>query len=297
MGDNKTIEVVWQLSRGWWDAQIFEDLFSHRLWMPVNAHCFVHRSSIAEVEGDGAIIMFPGQHCVQSFPPDSMSRVLAPFKWVLFINYGDEESLYPTRLLNHPNMKYWEQMPIPGVHDFADRRIPIGYPPPAVEQEIVNDGRIYDWSFCGQITHVRRHQCAAGYRQIPRGYTVETDGFAKGLSPKEYHTILAWSKIVPCPSGNGTPDSFRLWEALEAGCVPIADGLNHRPHYPKGYWQAAIGEEPPFPIIEDWSTLPTVISSELDKWPHNANRIGAWYLGWKRRLAYALEADLNELTR
>ena len=30
--------------------------------------------------------------------------------------------------------------------------------------------------------------------------------------------------MIPCPSGPATPDSFRLWEALEAGCVPIADG-------------------------------------------------------------------------
>ena len=26
-----------------------------------------------------------------------------------------------------------------------------------------------------------------------------------------------------CPSGYATPDSFRLYEALEAGCVPLAD--------------------------------------------------------------------------
>ena len=33
-----------------------------------------------------------------------------------------------------------------------------------------------------------------------------------------------WKSIfVPCPRGNSSPDTFRLYEALEAGSIPIVE--------------------------------------------------------------------------
>jgi hypothetical protein len=52
-----------------------------------------------------------------------------------------------------------------------------------------------------------------------------TSGFKQGLSGDEYSKIISDSKIVLCPKGFNSPESFRHYEAMRAGCVIISEKL------------------------------------------------------------------------
>lgn len=76
---------------------------------------------------------------------------------------------------------------------------------------------------------------------------VKTSGFGSGYSPHLYAHFLEDSVFAPCPAGNA-PETIRLFDALEMGCIPISlkhDFLNGVPCLPK----------PPFPVIDSWSEL------------------------------------------
>ena len=52
-----------------------------------------------------------------------------------------------------------------------------------------------------------------------------TNGFMKGYSKTEYKNYLLQTKILLCPSGFVSPETFRLFEGLNAGCVVISERL------------------------------------------------------------------------
>jgi len=82
-----------------------------------------------------------------------------------------------------------------------------------------------DWMFAGQVsTYTRRLMCAEQLRKMSGGLLVETEGFqAQAITPMEYYRSLASAKIALCPGGAETPDSWRAWDALNAGFIPILD--------------------------------------------------------------------------
>jgi hypothetical protein len=52
-----------------------------------------------------------------------------------------------------------------------------------------------------------------------------TNGFMRGYSKKEYKSFLLQTRILLCPKGFVSPETFRLFEGLNAGCIVISDKL------------------------------------------------------------------------
>jgi hypothetical protein len=159
--------------------------------------------------------------------------------------------------------------------------------------------------FCGQDTHGRRHDAVAAARAsapADRRLVLPTDSFLAdgtndrgGLDREAYAQAMADTRVAPCPSGPVSPDSFRLYEALEAGAVPVADGSSPKGHVP-GYWPFVFGEPVPFPVLDNWAELAEHVARVDAEWPRPASRMLAWWLAYKRKLAYALWADIEELS-
>lgn len=82
-------------------------------------------------------------------------------------------------------------------------------------------------------------------------YVMPSNGFAGGYNVGLYSAIMEDSIFAPCPSGNN-PETIRLYDALELGCVPIS--LSHEFLFEKDAL-ALIGPVP-FPILDSWSELP-----------------------------------------
>lgn len=226
---------------------------------------------------DGAVVVIPAR--AQADSVEQINAELKKMRWCIVILTGDEEHDFPWRDLRHDRMLVWIMSPKKGVHDDAAFRIGSGYraeAPELLEGFGLTD-RPFDWFFAGQITHEARESCATQLRNMEGGRLLETHGFGQGMAYDMYLEHMANAKFVPCPSGPVSPDNFRLYEALEAGCIPIGDGGD--------YWSYLFGEPVPFPVLTDWAKLPEILPSLLNNYQPLANKVFAWWQLYKRRVA------------
>lgn len=75
------------------------------------------------------------------------------------------------------------------------------------------------------------------------------------------------ARVCPAPMGFESPETFRFWEALEAGCLPFVDDRDA--YFPGllGDLGARLGlpglagDLLPFPPVADWSTVPATVNA------------------------------------
>lgn len=232
-------------------------------------------------ETDRKIIVVPGANKTV----EEVNLYISKIPQVLVIVTSDEGNTFPTEQLVHPDMKLYVQYPQMPKHFHADRLLPIGYTPKtrAVLKKAGMSAKSVDWFFSGQINHPSRKELFDKLEDMSGGRLVGTEGFAQGLDQKEYIQQMARTKVVPCPGGPLSPDSFRLYEALEAGAIPIPD----KPEF----WRMMFGEVP-FLTVENWRDIDKHINHYKDRFDV-ANQCHAWWLRQKRQMLHNLEDDLQ----
>lgn len=93
--------------------------------------------------------------------------------------------------------------------------------------------RKYDFTFIGQIPDTGTRDCFKrnlDKLMIESGdkfkyKVIYTDGFGHGLSHDKYVDLLNDSKIVLCPHGANSPETFRFFEAIKMGAIPLVDKM------------------------------------------------------------------------
>lgn len=295
--------------RGYWDMGMLEHIFEGTLYNPALGYDYANVEADAIPTGiDGAIVVLPSRYHVNDI--DRLNKELNTLKWVLLILANDEESLFPREKLKHPNMKVYVMTPRPA-HDNKpyDLLIGEGFPKDArkhlkaAKAEAME--RPLDYWFSGQITHSRRHDLVKALHTVVEfsennelvGEWQETEGFTQGLPHPLYYKMMASAKAVPCPSGPATPDSFRLFEALEAGCVPIADNCTppEMGAGVTGYWKY-LYPDAPFPTIDDYEYLQGKLTDVRDQYPILSNKVFAWWQNYKRWLVHRIVDDVHNLS-
>lgn len=212
---------------------------------------------------------------------------------VLLILMGDEERVFPVNKIKHKNIKIWVQNPESGKDD-SYRKLGTGYPPQIHDYKPESIKKDLDWFFAGQVTHSRRTECVEQLRGLEGGYLLESKGFTEGLPHKEYFEMMSKAKVCPCPSGPETPDSFRLFEALELGCIPIADTQTPTEDW-TGFWEWLFEESVPFLTISNWESLPGYIKECTSCYPTLNNRVQAWWMRYKNKMRCLLLEDIRSL--
>lgn len=296
------IDIIWKsyhkpeiIDRGYWDNGLLEDIFKQ---VEVEHHTDFDWAT----EKDGAVVIINGRTHIEDTA--AINEDIAKLRWVLFIDTGDEESSFPWREIKHPIMRVWIMLPRMNVHDDVSYHLPNGYRPTTHEdlKSLGFQEKDVDWFFAGQVNHARRDQCVHELRLLkeggnPNGVLIETDGFGKEVMPYfQYMKQMSQSKIVLCPSGIESPDNFRLYEALEAGCLPIVDAFSTN-NQSFGFWRYLLGDDIPFPIVNYWDVLPKILPELLKGYPENANRAFAWWQLKKREIKYKLLDDVKELSK
>jgi hypothetical protein len=148
--------------------------------------------------------------------------------------------------------------------------------------------RKWTWGFAGDIKKSTRQQMIEQMNRIPNGGLHLTSGFASSdsLQVEQYEAFLRNCVFGPCPSGNVNIDSFRVYECLESGTIPI---MEMRDHF--DYLKELLGPHP-VPTIDRWDEAPRLVDSTVRN--GNINRVQADCIGWWRAAKASLRARLHD---
>lgn len=256
-----------------------------------------YRHDTTPPDGDGAVVVCPARY----YTPAEVNELIAPLPWCVLILTSDEESTFDQTAVEHPNVKCWVMTPRPDRPYWENTRfIGEGFNPATRPTLKVtgNPERTTDVYLSGQNTHKRRHELFKVLERSERGWSRDvqaTPGFMQGYDRDEYLARMARSKVAPCPSGPATPDSFRLYEALEAGCVPLADITAPGTYPNRGYWEM-VAPGAPFETVAYWHDVEKYIATALHNWPRMAAECSAWWQQHKRRMRLDLLDDVAEVS-
>lgn len=273
-----------------WDQNMLDRLFDNALY-PTGLE-------FERVDGypkaDGCVLLIPGRYWAER--TDTINKKIKRYQWVLAMRTGDEADTFDVKLIRHPNLRWWVQTPRTD-RSYPDgvRRFGVGFTPHFNDLPATPPTKDIDIFLAGQNTHDRRRKAFAVLGQMENAVSYPTPGFTEGMSPEDYRDYMLRTKVAPAPAGVFTPDSFRVYEALEAHAIPIADDISPVAIYKsQGYWNQTMGS-PPFPILTDYENLKGWCKDALEPWPANANRITAWWMRKKRSYARWLREDLDAL--
>lgn len=267
--------------RGYWDYGLLDDLLKE---------FEAHEVDTLPKEDFGIVVIPARSHFKQI---KKINQELSKLKSCLLFLMGDEETSFPIDKIKHKNILIWVQNPKPDIND-KYRKLGCGYPQAINNVENLPDKSL-DWFFAGQMTHSRRYSCVNELRKMDRGYMLTSSGFTQGLPQDEYYEKMATAKVVPCPGGPVTVDTFRLFEALELGCIPIADNESASKDW-SGFWEWLFDEPVPFPAINDYSDLNGYIHDCTENYPGLNNKIQSWWMRYKSKLKNKIYNDIQELS-
>lgn len=290
--------LVWPWrSKGNWDHGLLIRYGLGDLWLGTGGCRDELDFSIAD--GNGVIVGFSSGYA-RNNPGriEEFRQFLRKVPWAIILHLSDEALDFDAEIFREEKVKIWTQCARPG--RTGDRALLLGWPydtrdqmrweptQAAVSTPLAN--RLYRWSFSGQVNHDQRRVLAYELSQRTDGDFNPSPGFSQGRPRKEHLLMLAESAVAPCPSGYHTPDTFRLYEALEAGCLPVCDRRAPRWGSDLSYWNISLGHEP-FPCVNSWSELHGLLDKYEDPvaLQRDANRAGAWWLRYKRDFCADLE--------
>lgn len=172
---------------------------------------------------------------------------------------------------------------------FRDPRIvaiPLGYKQGFIKHSATPRAaaRSYNWSFAGQVEKSTRREMVAAMSAIERGRLVTVGYFndPSGLATPCYQNLLLDSIFVPCPMGFQNVDSFRIYEALECGCIPIVER-----RHSFDYFGHLLGRHP-FISVTSWHDAPIEVGPLLAEPAHLEARrreCEEWWTDFKHRLS------------
>ncbi len=138
------------------------------------------------------------------------------------------------------------------------------------------------WSFAGDPNKLSRSEMLNTLATVDGGAWHLTSGFnaADCLSTADYRALMDDSVMIPCPGGWSNLETFRVYEALEAGCIPFVE---KRKGY--DYYRALLGPHP-LPTITTWAEGAALLRKLRDagELPALQQTCAAWWADYKTRL-------------
>lgn len=299
------IDVLWLNfneevpSHGYWATGWLEEVFGLGLGDNIDLrnryHFRNHLSTDSLPSNTGAIVVIPAEYNGEHI--DQINAVLSALPWAVVILASDERGLFPVEKLV-PVTALWVMTPHFEAHAFPDDTKFMGefYPPHTrtALRRVEWSDRPYKAGFSGQITHQRREELKQHMISLPETYFNGTGGFTQGLTFESYFQMMVKCVTVPAPSGPVTLDSFRAYEALESGAIPILDLNCPKTQNGTRYWDAVFGIGHPLPTVSHWAELREVM--DRFEHPRDTNRIFAWWQQYKRDTLRRILADVPDVS-
>ncbi|MHA3960266.1 exostosin domain-containing protein [Synechococcus sp. LTW-G] len=137
--------------------------------------------------------------------------------------------------------------------------------------------RPYPWTFMGTLWASGQRLKAASLflRSLPHGYFYGGRGFSQGLPLPVYQEHLFESCFALCPDGDRHFDTFRLYESLQCGCIPVV--VDQR-----DMASLTLGGANPFPIFKTWEEA-LIWVQQLLQCPEQLDALQALVQHWWRQ--------------
>jgi hypothetical protein len=168
------------------------------------------------------------------------------------------------------------------------KAIPLGYPLGMAGNGDVRPAsqRPWAWSFLGGANPARMAMVSAFRRLEPnRLHVYEGGQDALKLSRAQYKDILESTVFVPCPMGNVLLETRRVYEALEAGAIPLVSRRTLMPYHD------LIMPGHPIPTFKTWSSARR-FASDLLETPAHLDSLQRKIVDWWRRYKETLQAEV-----
>lgn len=275
-----------------WDEMFIEDIISGTTKRVGGAPEFTHYVTRPTGHVPVGVVVFAGGAHDSHEGLHFLNKAIRHIGRLILFIAADEASLFPIGQIAHRSMRLWVMTPRPEAvypksatfigDGSGERVVPIIAP------------KTRQWFFAGQISHTSREAMFAHLNGVPNGQLIKTDGFLQGMKRSDYLAKLAETRIAPCPGGPQTQDTFRLFEAIEHGCLPVVDAL--RPDgRGAGYWDM-IGLPPEVPRLQSWAEFRALLPGLDDEWPLLAARVHGWWHQKRRELNARLASQIYELS-
>jgi len=204
----------------------------------------------------------------------------------------DGDSLYP---LLPPHTVVWRNFPYP--RHAGCRAFPIGPRAEFLEADCQAQAgqaasrRPFPWAFMGTLWASGSRTLAASLflRTLPQGVFYGGRAFGRGLPLPLYRQQLLSSAFALCPEGDRHLDTFRLYESLQAGCIPVV--VDQRAMAP-----ALLGDLAPWPVFGCWPEALAWVQALLrqpQQLDATQRAIAAWWLWRRQSLAIAMRHTLH----
>ena len=164
--------------------------------------------------------------------------------------------------------------------------LPLGYKSgTSFKEKVVK--RKYKWAFIGTPHKSSRHDLLFQLSDIEPSFSHKTNKFnEKIVEVDKMSEILSTTEFIPCPNGFVHPETYRLYEALECGCIPIVE--NAYKYYDRLF------PKNPFLKIDKWVEIKPVIKEwKNEKISEKRQECGTWWSQYKKQLQKFMKNKIN----
>ena len=214
----------------------------------------------------------------ESFYFDLSNKV----KKIFLIHLGDEGGAEKKDLVYSLCEHIWRTFSLPMFKNFKNvTSIPIGYKFDPIKDNINILKRNYKWSFLGTTHGSSRYDLLNKHKNITPNFINLSENFSgkKSMDTDDYYKILNNSIFAPIPHGYFHPETYRLYEALEAGCIPIIEN-------PFQFFDNFLPNNPLL-SVNSWEDSSTIIKKYLENKKDIEilrNKINDWWTQHKENL-------------
>lgn len=279
--------VWWNKCHGNWDHGVLTEIFEK------------HKDVFYQWNDDKLLNTkkYKRQIVIVAGKPDTQSLrdYLLGLSEGIVILTSEEDAFFNWEYAIPDHLDLWTQYYSPSTKSKIKTRLLLGAPL-RIKNYLINSHfpKKYLWSFVGQVQNPFRKQCVEKlkFMGIAReeskfaGFLQEVEMFggygANGMDYQSYLDIMCQSKFVICPAGSMCVDSFRVYEAIKCGAIPITD--KRAPRDPEGfnYWDEVYPNNGLLQV-NNWSELSSIMYDVVGK--HILyDRDGLWFEQYEKEL-------------
>ncbi len=168
--------------------------------------------------------------------------------------------------------------------------IPLGYKTGKINNSIKIKDRKYKWNFLGSIHGASRYDLIFQNKKIEPNFiniTKKFDG-ENSLNEKKYYEIMGNTVFALVSHGYYHPETYRMYEALESGCIPIIEN-------PYKIFDKFLPKNPMINITlwKESTTIMEKLNNDENELKNISNMINNWWKSYKSNLRNEIKEKLN----